>query len=250
MRGRLAIVLLLLISLAGIVVLTHQERGQIRAYLVAAAKRVWNEILPVFEKKYGIKVEAIYGSSGRLLSQLEITRKGDVFTSASPYYMKVAVKKGLVEGPYPIACYTLAIIVRKDSKINSLQDLLEKNVKIALCDTESCAVGRFAKRALIMNGLWDKIKSKVVVYTENFAKLVSVLLSGKVEAIIGWHIAHWWYPDETKLIELNIKLPYLPCIYVAKVKGASPLVNKFLEFLNSTYVKDVFFKKYHYMPPG
>ncbi len=249
MRWKLALAFLL-VSVVGAVALTHQERPQLEVYLVAAAKKVWTEILPVFEKKYGVRVEAIYGSSGRLLSQLEITKRGDVFTSASPHYMRVALSKGLVEGAYPIACYVPAIIVRKDSNIKSLQDLINKNVKIALCDTESCAVGRFVKKTLVINGLWDRIKDKVVVYTENFVKLVSVLLSGKVDAIIGWNIAHWWYPNQTKLVKLDLKLPYLPCIYVAKVKGASPLADKFLEFLNSTYVKEVFYNKYHYVPPG
>ncbi len=250
MKGRLVLALAVLISLSAVVTLTGQSKPQLRVYLVAAAKKVWNEILPVFEKEYGIKVEAIYGSSGRLLAQLEITRRGDVFTSASPYYMTQALRKGLVENAYPIACYVPAIIVRKDSDIRSLNDLLSKNVKIALCDTQSCAVGKFVKKMLIMNGLWDKIKGKVVTYTENFVKLIAVLLAGKVDAIIGWNIAHYWYPNQTKLIPLNLRLPYLPCIYVAKVKGASPLADKFLEFLNSTYVKEVFFKKYHYMPPG
>ncbi|UXD22531.1 hypothetical protein IPA_05945 [Ignicoccus pacificus DSM 13166] len=222
-------------------------------YLGAAMKKAWQPIVQQFEKEYHVKVRAIYGSSGGLLSQMVMAKRGDIYSPATPPYMEKAIKEGVVDPSTVrvVACLAPAILYPK-GKHYTLQDLLTKNVKIAMCNTENCAVGKFIKQMLEKEGLWDKIKKKVVVYTENFAKLVSLLYMGEVDAALGWNIAKYWYPNKIDATILKGPMPYKPCMTIAisKFSKHRDIAQKFIEFLNSTYAKYIIFQKYHYLRPG
>jgi molybdate transport system substrate-binding protein len=78
----------------------------------------------------------------------------------------------------------LVIIVPADSKlaISSPQDLLKAEVRrIALAEPTSVPVGVYSSRYLQGEGLWDRIKSKIVPVLDVRATVASVG-SGNVEA--------------------------------------------------------------------
>ncbi len=239
-RGLLVGALLVALFAMSLAHVTSSSQNEPIFLLNAAMKKAWMKIIPLFEKKYHVRVEVIYGSSGHLLAQLEITGKGDVYSPATPIFMKKAIEKGLVDPRTvsEVACLRLAILVPSNSPIKSLEDLLKGNYKIALCDLESCAVGKFAKKVLEMNGLWEALKGKVVTYTENFAKLVSLVELGQVDAAIGWSVAHYWYPKGIRAIPLHLKVPYEPCIEIAMTRNAvhEKLALQFIEFLKTPQV--------------
>ncbi len=78
----------------------------------------------------------------------------------------------------------LVIIVPADSKLSmsSPKDLLKADIKrIALADPASVPVGVYSSKYLADEGLWDKVKPKVVPVLDVRATLASVE-SGNVEA--------------------------------------------------------------------
>lgn len=229
-----------------------EDSKQILVYLPAAGKKVWEKVVPMFEKETGIKVNVIYGSSGKLLEQAYLTQKGDLLGSATPPYIDRAVKYGIVyKGTVKyVACMLPAILITKGSKVKSLEDLTKDGVRIAMCDPESCAVGKYFKYMLEKMGLWDKIKKNIVVYTVNFSKLVTTLLMGNVDAALGWNVAAYWYPGRIVSINLKPLGPYKPCITIAILKFSNnyEYAKKFENFLLSTNVLKIF-ENYGYLPP-
>ncbi len=235
----------ILISTSVILSLSFRKRQRlILAYLPAAGIKAWPKVIALFKKKYSVDVTAIYGSSGFLLHQAYISKTGDVLGSATPVYMKKAIKMGIVlqNSVVTVACMEPAILFQ-DHRNYTLEDLLKPGIKIAMCDPVNCAVGRFIKYMLVKMGLWDKIKKNIVVYTENFAKLVTVLRLGEVDAALGWNVATKWYPS-LGYTPLKGPMPYKPCITVGVLKFSKNkiLSMKFVDFLKSKEVKGIFEK--------
>jgi len=251
-RALTAVVLAASLVLIAVYALHNGGDKHILVYLPAAGKKVWERVVPIFERETGIRVDVVYGSSGKLLEQAYLTRKGDVLGSATPPYMNKAVKYGIVykNTVKYVACMLPAILTTKGSKVRSLEDLTKDGIRIAMCDPESCAVGKYFKYMLEKMGLWDKVKKNVVVYTVNFSRLVTTLLMGNVDAALGWNVAAYWYPD--RIISINLKPlgPYKPCITIAILKSSSNLeyAKKFENFLLSDEVSKIF-ENYGYLPP-
>ena len=72
--------------------------------------------------------------------------------------------------------------------------------------------------------------------------------TGAVDAIIGWHVFHYWYPNKTKIIWLKPEqIPRISYIPIAILKYSKNIekAREFIEFATSSFAKKVF-KKYHY----
>ncbi len=257
----LALVALLVIGFAAYTAV-HRVAGQgsgvdeervLRVLLPAIAKKPWEEIVAGFERETGVRVEAAYGSTGWILAQLKLKRPVDVVAMASIEDMEKAVKMGLVdpESVRVVACTVPAIIVPRGNPagIRSLEDLAKPGVRIAIADPESVVVGRYAVKLLEYNHLWSRVKRNIVAYARNFADLVNMLLAarGEIDAIIAFHVAHYWYPNETELIMLpRDKVPCATCITIGYVPGGDrDLAERFIEYVLTKGLGVL--RRYHYM---
>ncbi len=250
-----AIVLIvgIIIGYAATITFSSHNRIVLRFYAGAAAEKPWREIISEFEKETGIKVEAYFSGSGKVLSALEITRDGDLYAPGSPDYMIKAVKENIVDPKtIRIVAYMVpAIIVPKGNpkNITSLEDLAKPGVKIGLGDPKTVCVGEYAVDLLKYNGLWDKVKDNIVTYVESCSKVAMLPATGAVDAVIGWHVFHYWYPNKTDIIWLKPKqipkISYIP-IGITTFSKNRKAAEKFIEFVTtSSYAKEVF-RKYHY----
>ncbi len=257
----LALTALLVIGLtAGIIThnVTAQDDGAreehvLRVLLPVIAKKPWEEIVSEFERETGIRVEAAYGSTGWILAQLKLGRRVDVVAMASIEDMKKAVKMGLIDPSSVriVACTVPAIIVPRGNpaSIHSLEDLAKPGVRIAIADPESVVVGRYAVKLLEYNHLWSRVKRNIVAYARNFADLVNMLLTarGEIDAIIAFHVAHYWYPNETELITLpRDEVPCATCITIGYVPGGDrSLAERFIRYVLGKGLEVL--RRYHYM---
>jgi molybdate transport system substrate-binding protein len=140
----------------------------------------------------------------------------------------------------------LVIVVPADSKlaIRSPKDLLKTEIrKIALADPAAVPVGVYASKYLAAEGLWDKVKAKVVPVLDVRAVLASVE-SGNVEA-------GFVYKTDaaiSKKVKVVYEVPIAKgpkIIYpVAIVKDSrkKQAARDFLNFVSSPAGKDVFRK--------
>lgn len=230
-----------------------REEVTLTLFAGAAAEKAWEEVIKKFEEKTGIKVIAYYGGSGKVLSALKITKSGDLFAPGSPDYMAKAIEEGIVDPEtVKIVAYMVpAIIVPKGNpkNITSLEDLARPGVRIGIGDPKTVCVGEYAVDVLKYNDLYDKVKNNIVVYAESCSKTAMLPVTSAVDAIIGWHVFHYWYPNRTEIIWLKPhqipKISYIP-IGITRYCKNIEAAKKFIEFVvNSEYAKEVF-RKYHY----
>jgi len=254
MKWRRALALLSATVLVALVLANYGPKGdEPTFYLCGAAKKAWEPIVKAFENEYHIRVRVIYGSSGSLLNQLEMSRVGDIYSAATPDFMKKAIEDGAVDPATvrTVACLRPALLYRKGVKIN-LKQILEgrSDIRLAMCNPEGCAVGKYFKRLLEEEGLWNKVKKHIYTYAESFPKLVALLYLGEVDAVLGWHVAKYWYPGKIDSIPFNVT--NIPCIEIALTKYSKyrDVAEKFIEFLNGSYSQMIFFEKLHYARPG
>jgi molybdate transport system substrate-binding protein len=157
--------------------------------LVSAAASltdVLKEVGGTYRAKSKHKVNFTFGPSSTLARQIEEGAPADIFFSADLEKMDDLEKNGRLEPGTRknLLSNQLVIIVPADSRLSivSPEDLLKAEVKkIALAESSSVPVGIYTRRYLEGEGVWDKVKGKVVPVLDVRATLASVE-SGNVEA--------------------------------------------------------------------
>jgi molybdate transport system substrate-binding protein len=156
--------------------------------LVSAAASltdVLKEISNGYQSKSKNTVKFNFGPSSGLARQIEEGAPADMFFSADEAQMDDLDKNGRLEPGTRknLLSNQLVIIVPSDSKlaIASPKDLLKSEVKRIALAEPPVPVGVYSSKYLEAEGLWDKIKPKVVPVQDVRATLASVE-SGNVEA--------------------------------------------------------------------
>ncbi len=248
------LVVLLLVTTVYYVETSRQGRercGELVVYAAIATQKPLNEIVELFESENCIDVTIIYEASGKLLSILELSKKGDIYISADPYYMDIAVRKGLVDknSVSRIASLKLAVIIPKSNpaNISSLYDLTKPGVRVGIAEESTVAVGRYTKKLLTSLGIYEEVKKNVVVYASNFGHLMNLVMTNSVDAIIGWSIGYCWYPNETLAIEVD-SIESSSSYIVGGVTTFSENIEgsrEFLSYISSPRVENIW-KQYCY----
>ena len=168
--------LLILIPLGGC---AKGEQKTITAFCGSASKPAMEEAAKVFEEKTGIKVYLNFGGSGAVLSQMKLSRSGDLYIPGSPDYMAMAEDDGVVEpGSVKIISYLVpAILVQHGNPkdIQTLSDLAQPGIKVGLADPESVSIGLYAYEILEYNNLLREVGENIVTYGESYSKIVSLV---------------------------------------------------------------------------
>jgi len=185
--------------------------------LVAAASDLGfavKEIIGTFEAQTGNKVRLSLGSSGTFAAQISNGAPFDVFLSADIAYPRELERKGPAE-PGTIFVYAVGRIVvwaPKSSPIEveklGMQSLVHPSVrKIAIANPQHAPYGRAAVDSLKHFGVYEPIKSKLVL-GENISQAAQFVQSGAAQiGIIALSIAlsdsmraagkYWLIPPDT-----------------------------------------------------
>src|ERR671923_1183661 len=163
---------------------THADEILVSA--AASLTDVLKEISSTFQLKTKHTVRFNFGPSSGLARQIDEGAPADLFFSADLPQMDMLDKNGRLESGSRknLLSNQLVIIVPSDSTlaISSPKDLLKADVKkIALAEPSSVPVGIYSSKYLSDEGLWDKVKPKIVPVQDVRATLASVE-AGNVEA--------------------------------------------------------------------
>lgn len=221
----------------------------------AASKPPTEEVAKAFERKTGIKVNLTFGGSGFVLSQMTLTKKGDIYFPGSSDYMEIAKKKGLVfpETERYVVYLVPAINVQKGNpkNIKTLKDLTRPGLKVAIANPEGVCVGVYAVEIIEKNlNAQEKtaLKNNLVNYTESCEKTATAISLKAVDAVIGWSVFQYWDPQRIETIPLKkseiIRIGYIP-IAISKFTSNRDLAQRFIDFILSDEGKAIF-KKYNY----
>ena len=222
----------------------------------AASKPATEEVIKIFQEKFGIPVDVTFGGSGFVLSQMKLARKGDLYFPGSSDFMEVAKKDGLVfpETEKIIVYLVPAINVQKGNlkRIYSLKDLTKDGIRVAIANPEFVCVGTYAVEIIEKNLTSlekEKFKKNLVNYTESCEKTANVISLKAVDAVIGWRVFQYWDPERIETIYLKPdEIPRVGYISIAISKFTEDkiLSQKFIDFILSTQGKTIF-RKYHYL---
>ena len=152
----------------------------------ASLSDVLKEISGLYQPKSKHTVNFTFGPSSTLARQIEQGAPADIFFSADLEKMDGLEKSGRLElgTRKNLLSNQLVIIVAADSRLSiaSPKDLLKAEVKrIAVAEPSSVPVAIYTRKYLEGEGLWEKVKGKVIPVLDVRATLASVE-SGNVEA--------------------------------------------------------------------
>ncbi len=229
------------------------QKKELNFFCGSAVKVPMEEIIQKYQQKTGVKINVIYGGSGTLLSQIELSKKGDVYLAGSPDYIIIGEnKKLLIKNTDKIVSYLVpAIIVPKNNpkNINSLQDLGKENVRIGIGNPETVCLGLYSAELLEYNNLLEKVMSNIVVFAKSCEDTAMLVVLNKVDAIIGWDVFETWNPNEVKWIKLTEpeipRISYIPIAIPIFVKEKK-LAQDFINYILSKEGQDVF-KRWGYI---
>lgn len=164
------------------------SREPLVVYCAAGIKGPVEAIARQYEKDFGIPVQLQYGGSNTLLANLEVSKRGDLFLPADDSYLQIARAKGLVEESIPLARMKAVLAVRQGNpkKIEGLEDVLTKDIRLAQANPEAAAVGKLTRDAMKKIGLWAALKKKTLVFKPTVNDVAGDILVGTVDAGIVW----------------------------------------------------------------
>lgn len=209
----------------------------------AGLMKPMNELIKNFEEKTGAKVEVHYGGSAEIYGILTTTGC-DVFIPGAYYYTKIAMEKGyLINDTVKNVTYHIPVIAVPEGNpkhIHSLEDLAKPGVRVVLGDPKACAIGRVAKKILEKNGLWEKVRKNVVVYTPTVNQLLIYIATKQADAAIIWEDMTTWAEAKGKIEVIQIPpkqniiktIPTAVTIY-AKKDGNFEVAKAFNDYITS-----------------
>jgi molybdate transport system substrate-binding protein len=219
----------------------------------SAVRMPMDEIIKNFEAEGKIKVNVIYGGSGNLLSQMEMSRKGDVYLAGSPDYIAIGEQKNLfVQKSAKKVSYLIpAIIVPKGNpaKIFSLADLAKPDIRIGMGDPETVCLGLYGIEILEYNGLMKKVLPNVVNFAKSCEDTATLVVLKQVDAILGWDVFANWNPNDVEWIKIaDNDIPRIAYTAIAMpVFVTSPReATNFMDYVLSEKGKQIF-EKWGYM---
>ena len=250
---------IVLVTLILVLTFVHHARSssnRILIYAGAASKPATEEIVKSFKEKTGIVADVIFGGSGFVLSQMKLSKKGDLYFPGSSDFMELAKKEALVfpESEKIVVYLVSAINVQKGNPkgIHSLRDLTKDRIRVAIANPEMVCVGTYAVEIIEKNltpSEKEKFRKNLVNYTESCEKTASVISLKAVDAVIGWRVFQYWDPERIESILLKpeaiSRIGYIP-IAISRFTEDKIAAQKFMDFLLSSHGKAIF-QKYHYL---
>jgi len=211
-----------------------------------------DEIIKGYETEKNVKVTVIYGGSGNLLSQMAMSRKGDIYLAGSPDFITIGERKQLLlkNTDKKVSYLVPAIIVPKGNpaKINSLEDLAKPNVRIGIGNPETVCLGLYGIELLDFNNLLEKVFPNIVVFTKSCEDTAALCVLNKVDAIIGWDVFASWNPNDVEWIKIAPdKIPRVAyaAIAIPVFVNDKKKTNDFINYVLSAQGKNAF-KKWGY----
>lgn len=211
-------------------------------YCAAGMRKPIESLSKEFEAQKGVKVEITYDGTNKLLGQIKLTRKGDIYIAGDADYIEMARKDSLVSESKTVCWFIPVIMVKKGNplKIKSLADLTKPGVKLGQGDDKAAAVGRLMPKILALNGVdsasWAK---NVAMVTPTVNELGIAIKLGTIDATVVWTAIANYYKDVADQISIPLEKNMTPEVGAAVLKFSKNTgpASQYLEFLTSEYAR-------------
>lgn len=219
--------------------------GSLHVHCAAGMRAPVEEAANLFAREQGVKVDLSYGGSNVLLTQIELTRTGDVYIAGDADYVDLAAGKNLIGERATLCHFVPVIMVPKGNprRIASLSDLTESGCRIAQADGEAAAIGRLMPRLLELNGVdaaaWKK---NIALSAPTVNELAIAVKLRTVDAAVVWDAVADDYPDAADVIALPRDRNLVPRVEgaVLSFSNNTRAAAAFLAYLRSDAGKAIF----------
>jgi molybdate transport system substrate-binding protein len=166
---------------------TLQASERVRIGAASSLRYAFEDILTLYQASHPqADIQVIYGSSGKMTTQIINGAPFDIFFSADAAYPGQLKEAGLTSMDPEI--YATGRIVMWSNTIDagnlSLDDLNSQSIRrIAIAQPAHAPYGRLAREALQSAGVWEGIQGKLV-FGENIAHAAQMAHSGAAEVAI------------------------------------------------------------------
>jgi molybdate transport system substrate-binding protein len=226
-----------------------KQNTELLFYCAAGLKTPIEEIVNQYEKEYGITVNVQYGGSGTLLSNLRISKRGDLYLATDDSFLEIADSYNLLDETQVLAFQKPIILVsrRNPKNITSVHDFLRDDVSYCIGTPEATSIGRITKEVFDKNSVWEKIESKAKVFKPTVYDVANDVKLNIVDAGIVWDAVARQYP-ELEIVEDTTLNNYVEAVSVSVLKSSNNPTEA-LRFMRYLAAKDkglAVFKKYNY----
>ena len=250
--------ILLLLCLLGMFPAGASDQNANQTLTIAAAsdlRYALDEVITLFRQRQpGTDIKVVYGSSGKISTQIRHGAPYDVFFSADIRFPAQLYNDGLAAtAPEPYALGHLVLWSPKQNMTGiALNQLVELHFdRLAIAQPAHAPYGLRAKEALQTAGVWQAIQAKLV-YGENVAQTAQLAQSGGADiAIIALSLAR--FPELAshgyQLIPSELHQPLTQAYVITRHGADKTAAQQFTSFMAQTEVLAVM-QRYGFEKPG
>lgn len=217
--------------------------AQAQKFTIAAAsdlRYTLEEVSALYrEQNPGARFDVVYGSSGRMTTQIINGAPFDLFFSADIAFAQLLYTEGLTLAEpqaYAVGRLVLWSRVLDASQLN-LEDLATdpRIGRIAIAQPLHAPYGRRAQEAMQATGVWEQVQAKLV-FGENIAHAAQMTASGAADVgLIALSLAT--FPELASspyaLIEDSLHQPLTQAYVITARAEDNPAVHAFAHFMRS-----------------
>ena len=227
------------------------EGKSLLIYCAAGVNNPMDEIGEKFKEKYNVNVDFTYANSTELISQMEISKKGDLCILASVEDYQSAKEKNLIKDEKELVKHIPAIAVPKGNPANitSLKDFGNSGVKIILGDPQVTPLGKLANKLFEKQGILESVKANTVSTFSTVNEVVTFLSLGKGDCSIVWEDNVLNASKDLDLISIPESENMIKTIPICTLQSSNEneLAQEFMNFTASDEAKEIF-KKFNLKP--
>ena len=228
----------------GTTVAEGEQAEPLLVYCGASNRAVLEAIRAEYEREFGVPVQVQYGGSQTLMASLKVSGTGDLYMPADDSYLDLAREEGLVHEVVPLARMQAVVAVPKGNPkgIDSLDDLLAPDFRLAQASPDATAIGKLTRRELDAEGLWSQLDTATDVYKTTVNEVANDVKVGAADAGIVFDAVLATYPD-LEAVELPELAPVASQIAVG-VLDSSEQPTQALHFVRYLSARDRGLKHY------
>jgi molybdate transport system substrate-binding protein len=239
------------IGLAGVAL--SSEKTTLELFVGSASQPATGEAARRFEEQTGIKGNLHFGGSGKMLSEMMLSERGDLYFPGSSDFMEIAIRKNLVlKETERIVVYLIPAINvpwGNPKGIYALKDLTRPGLKIGIARPDTVSTGLYAVEILEKNGIADGVRKNIRTHAPSIAKTAQLISLDMVDAILGLRVFTFWNPQKIETILLRPdqipRIPYMS-IAISSFSQKRGKAQSFIDFLLSDQGRAVY-KKWNYL---
>lgn len=205
------------------------------------------EIAKIIEKQENIKIHISQGGSKDLYNSLKQSQVGDLYLPGSSSYREKNLGDGLLKDYQLIGYNQASFMVKKGNPkqvIADINQLLRKDIAVALCNPESGSIGRETKKILTLNKIYDEAMANTAILNSDSRTLNNSLKNEDIDLIVNWRATAFFKDNSDKIAVLDLPdemiKPKKLQLNLLSFSKHPEIAKRFMEFTASEEGQEIF----------